>query len=153
MPISRIASSRRRMPPSVNASSVICHLLRTPIRQHIYNRTMPPDQHEPLRDDVRLLGDILGRTLRERAGESLLFTVERVRALAKAGRHGHHRDLDELSELLRSMTVEDAVPVARAFSHFLTLANIAEQHHRVRRRRAYQRDPSAPPQQGSFRAT
>ncbi|MEO5894083.1 MAG: phosphoenolpyruvate carboxylase [Vicinamibacterales bacterium] len=114
---------------------------------------MPQDPHGPLRDDVHLLGDILGRTLAERAGESLLQTVERVRALAKAGRQGRHRDLDELSELLRSMSVEDAVPVARAFSHFLTLANIAEQHHRVRRRREYQRNASAPPQQGSFAAT
>jgi len=114
---------------------------------------MPQDPHGPLREDVHLLGDILGQTLSEREGDSLLQTVERVRALAKAGRQGRHRDLDELSELLRSMSVEDAVPVARAFSHFLTLANIAEQHHRVRRRREYQRDPSAPPQQGSFSAT
>jgi len=51
------------------------------------------------------------------------------------------------------MPVEDAVPVARAFSHFLTLANIAEQHHRVRRRREYLRNPAASPQQGSFKAT
>src|SRR5689334_22603877 len=43
-----------------------------------------------------------------------------------------------------------AVPVARAFAHFLTLANIAEQHHRVRRRRDYLRDPDHPPQTGSF---
>jgi phosphoenolpyruvate carboxylase len=42
-----------------------------------------------------------------------------------------------------------ALPVARAFSHFLNLANIAEQHHRIRRRRDYQRDSSAGPQRGS----
>ena len=47
------------------------------------------------------------------------------------------------------MSVDEALPVARAFSHFLTLANIAEQHHRIRRRRVYQRDPQAPPQIGS----
>ena len=39
--------------------------------------------------------------------------------------------------------------MARSFAHFLTLANIAEQHHRIRRRRAYQSDPDAPPQRGS----
>src|SRR5438046_3124420 len=98
---------------------------------------MPLDPHEPLRDDVHLLGDILGETLRERAGDDLLRTVERVRALAKARRQHGHTGVDELGELLRSMPVADAVPVARAFSHFLTLANIAEQHHRVRRRREY----------------
>ena len=41
------------------------------------------------------------------------------------------------------------MPVARAFAHFLNLANIAEQHHRIRRRRAYQRDPGSLPQRGS----
>ncbi|MCA1562096.1 MAG: phosphoenolpyruvate carboxylase [Acidobacteria bacterium] len=112
---------------------------------------MPPvDPHEPLRDDVRLLGEILGRTLRERAGTPLFETVERVRALSKRGHSGSDRDLEALAELLRALPVEAAVPVARSFSHFLTLANIAEQHHRVRRRRAYQRDPGAPLQPASF---
>src|SRR3954465_7177089 len=109
---------------------------------------MSLDPPEPLRNDVHLLGDILGETLRERAGEELLQTVERVRALAKARRQQGHKDVDELGELLRSLPVEDALPVARAFSHFLTLANIAEQHHRVRRRREYLRDPAASPQPG-----
>ena len=45
------------------------------------------------------------------------------------------------------------MPIARAFSHFLTLANIAEQHHRVRRRRDYLRDPNAVPQRGSCEET
>jgi phosphoenolpyruvate carboxylase len=110
----------------------------------------PPDPHEPLRDDVRWLGELLGETLRLREGDALYDTVERVRALSKAGRAGDDAALDELAELLRSLPVELAVPVARAFSHFLTLANIAEQHHRVRRRRTYQRDSAAPPQRGSF---
>ncbi len=93
---------------------------------------------------------MLGQTLRERGGSWLLETVERVRALSKAGHQEHERDLDELGELLRSLPVERAVPVARAFAHFLTLANIAEQHQRVRRRREYRRDATAPPQAGSF---
>lgn len=107
------------------------------------------DPHERLRDDVRLLGGLLGETLRQREGAALFHIVERVRALSKSGRAGSDRDLDAVAELLRALPVESAVPIARAFSHFLTLANIAEQHHRVRRRRDYLRDPNAPPQRGS----
>jgi phosphoenolpyruvate carboxylase len=111
------------------------------------------DPHERLRDDVRLLGGLLGDTLRQREGPALYEFVERVRALSKSGRAGSDRDLDALADLLRGLPVESAVPIARAFSHFLTLANIAEQHHRVRRRRAYLQDPVAPPQRGSCEET
>src|SRR4029079_14958343 len=111
------------------------------------------DPHERLRDDVRLLGGILGETLRLREGTPLFEIVERVRALSQSGRAGSDRDLDALAELLRGLPVESTVPIARAFSHFLTLANIAEQHHRVRRRRAYLRHAGAPPQRGSCEET
>src|ERR687896_1407433 len=104
----------------------------------------PADPHQPLRDDVRLLGELLGETLRNRGGQSLFDTVERVRALSKTARLGDNQAFDTLAELLATLPVDSAVPVARAFSHFLTLANIAEQHHRVRRRRDYQRPGAAP---------
>jgi phosphoenolpyruvate carboxylase len=107
------------------------------------------DPHKPLRDDVRLLGGLLGEVIRAEEGDAIFDTVERVRALAKSARAGSDADFDELASELSRLPVEAALPVARAFSHFLNLANIAEQHHRIRRRRAYQRDPNAPPQRGS----
>jgi phosphoenolpyruvate carboxylase len=51
--------------------------------------------------------------------------------------------------MLRRLPVDSAIPLARAFTHFLNLGNVAEQHHRIRRRRAYLRDAAAPPQRGS----
>ena len=110
---------------------------------------MDADPHKPLREDVRLLGELLGATLKRHAGEALFSTVERVRALAKSGRAGEADDFRRLADELSRMSLDDALPVARAFTHFLHLANIAEQHHRIRRRREYQRDPQAPPQRGS----
>src|SRR5262245_30671337 len=107
------------------------------------------DPHQPLRDDVRLLGELLGETIRAQAGEGVLRTVERVRALAKSARAGNDNDFRVLSEELSRLSLDEAQLIARAFAHFLHLANIAEQHHRVRRRRAYRRDPSARPQRGS----
>jgi phosphoenolpyruvate carboxylase len=106
------------------------------------------DPHKPLRQDVRLLGELLGDTLRARLGQAFFDTVEHVRALAKASRNddtGFH----ELAALLAALPVDSAIPLARAFTHFLNLANVAEQHHRIRRRRTYLRDRAASPQRGS----
>ena len=72
-----------------------------------------------------------------------------MRALAKSARRGD-TGFAELQRTLRDLSVADALPVARAFAHFLTLANIAEQHHRIRRRRDYRRDARKAPQRGSL---
>jgi phosphoenolpyruvate carboxylase len=112
----------------------------------------PKDPHKPLRQDVRLLGELLGDTLRERGGRQLFETVEQVRNLAKAT-HTGERSLADLTNVLASLPVESAIPLARAFTHFLNLANVAEQHHRIRRRRVYQREPESAPQRGSCEET
>jgi phosphoenolpyruvate carboxylase len=110
---------------------------------------VPDELPKALRDDVRLLGELLGETLRRQENHALYDRVEQVRALAKSARAGSDADFEALTGVLEGMPVDEALPVARAFSHFLTLANIAEQHHRIRRRRFYERDPQAPPQIGS----
>ena len=110
---------------------------------------MEADPHKPLRQDVRLLGELLGDTLREHEGARLLETVERVRAVAKTSRARADRDFQALASELGQLPVDAAIPLARAFTHFLNLANVAEQHHRIRRRRAYLRDPGSRPQRGS----
>jgi phosphoenolpyruvate carboxylase len=117
------------------------------------------DSQQPLRDDVRLLGTLLGETLVRQEGEELYQRVERVRASAKRARAGAGAGtasadvFHELTEDLASLPMEAALPVARAFAQFLHLANIAEQHHRIRRRRAHQRDPNAGPQPHSIEDT
>ncbi|HEV8398876.1 MAG TPA: phosphoenolpyruvate carboxylase [Gemmatimonadales bacterium] len=103
---------------------------------------MSPDRQQPLRDDIRLLGTLLGETLRAQEGPRLFDAVERVRALAKS-------DFAALDRTLQELQLGEALTVARAFAHFLSLANIAEQHHRVRRRRDYERTTDTP-QRGSF---
>ncbi len=106
------------------------------------------DPHAPLRDDVRLLGQLLGETLHEQGGERLFETVEAVRRLSKAARTGSGSAATALRGLLADLDVHEAQQVARAFAHFLALANIAEQHHRIRRRRAWRKKDAAP-QRGS----
>ncbi|HEX6789390.1 MAG TPA: phosphoenolpyruvate carboxylase [Gaiellaceae bacterium] len=89
----------------------------------------------PLRRDVRLLGDLLGRVLVEQEGEPLLDDVERIRGLARAARRG--ADQGELTDAVAALPLERQASVLRAFATYFQLANVAEQQHRIRRRRAY----------------
>jgi len=84
-----------------------------------------------LRDDVRLLGEILGRVIAADRGKSFVDRIERIRALAKAARSGGSAEWDELSELLESIPADAICDVARAFNQFLNLSNIAEQQHQA----------------------
>lgn len=111
---------------------------------------MTTDPHTPLREDVRVLGALLGDVLKEQEGPETFATVERVRTLSKAARTGDAGSQAALDTLLADLPVEQAIPVARAFAQFLALANIAEQHHRTRRRRDYRRDPASQPQRASL---
>ena len=113
---------------------------------------MSADPHQPLRDDVRLLGEVLGRVLRHHEGDEIFERVEHVREAAKMARTSDD-ELERIDQLLREMPMASALTVARAFAHFLTLANIAEQHHRVHRRRDHARDPHGQPQRGSSAET
>lgn len=87
---------------------------------------------EPLRNDVRALGALLGDILKAQGGSALFERVEQVRSLAKRSRAGDSRAAESLVRTLGDLPVGEALPVARAFSMFLTLVNIAESHHRVR---------------------
>ncbi|MGD8195178.1 phosphoenolpyruvate carboxylase [Herbiconiux sp. P18] len=86
-----------------------------------------------LRSDVRLLGSLLGRVLTEAGGDELLADVERLRALVI---HAYERDgdasLDDAEALVQSFSQERAEQVARAFTCYFHLSNLAEEHHRVR---------------------
>ena len=94
------------------------------------------DLHGPLRDNVRLLGEMLGHTLREQEGEGLYELVERVRRIAVEARGRGMADMEGLARALGTLEPDRLLEVARAFSQFLSLANIAEQHHRLRLRRS-----------------
>jgi phosphoenolpyruvate carboxylase len=90
---------------------------------------------DPLRRDVRMLGDLLGRVLVEQEGESLLADVERVRQLARAARAGGPDE--ELRNAVAALSLERRTSVLRAFALYFQLANVAEQQHRIRRLREY----------------
>ncbi|MFB2583130.1 phosphoenolpyruvate carboxylase [Herbiconiux sp. P15] len=94
---------------------------------------MRDEVDEALRADVRLLGALLGRVLSEAGGAELLDDVERLRALVI---HAYERDSDASIEdaeaLVESFSHERAEQIARAFTCYFHLSNLAEEHHRVR---------------------
>lgn len=103
----------------------------------------------PLRDDIRLLGRILGDTLREQEGEETYALIENVRRSAVRFRKSQDdRDRDQLEQVLDALSPEETLLVVRAFSYFSQLSNIAEDLHHNRRRRAHLKAGS-PPQEGS----
>ena len=92
----------------------------------------------PLRDDIRLLGRILGDTIRHMEGDNTFDLIERVRVLSIRC----HRDDDvasrtELRALLGKLAPAQTNQVVRAFTYFSHLANIAEDQHHLRRARAH----------------
>ena len=104
----------------------------------------------PLRDDIRLLGRILGDTLREQEGEEAYALIENIRRIAVRFRKTQDgRDRAELENVLDALSPDETLRVVRAFSTFSQLSNIAEDLHHNRRRRAHLKAGS-PPQEGSF---
>ncbi|MER6512555.1 phosphoenolpyruvate carboxylase [Nonomuraea sp. NPDC001636] len=87
-----------------------------------------PDE---LRHDVRMLGKLLGQVIAEQGGEDLLADVERLRKAVIAARRGEI-SADEITEMVAGWEIERAVAVARAFTCYFHLANLAEEHYRIR---------------------
>ncbi|OBH47631.1 phosphoenolpyruvate carboxylase [Mycobacterium mantenii] len=88
---------------------------------------------EPMRADIRLLGTILGDTVREQNGHGVFELVERARVESFRVRRSEI-DRADLARMFFRIDIHQAIPVIRAFSHFALLANVAEDIHRERRR-------------------
>ena len=92
----------------------------------------------PLRDDVRLLGRILGETLREQEGEESFQLIETVRRAAVQFRKTQDdRDRVQLEKTLDALNPSETLAVVRAFSYFSQLSNIADDLHQNRRHRSH----------------
>ena len=104
---------------------------------------------EQLRNDVKLLGEMLGTVLRESGGEDLLADVEKLRHAVIGARDGSVT-AEEITELVAAWPLERAKQVARAFTVYFHLANLAEEHQRMRTLR--ERDDAANPPRESLAA-
>ncbi|SEP40994.1 phosphoenolpyruvate carboxylase [Nitrosovibrio sp. Nv6] len=109
----------------------------------------PPVKDDPLREDIRLLGRMLGDTLREQEGDPTFDLVENIRQTAiRFRREQDPTARQEMDMMLNQLSNKATEAVVRAFSQFSQLSNIAEDMHHNRRRRSHLRAGS-PPQAGS----
>ena len=107
------------------------------IRFNRSEETLALEEDARLRTDIRLLGRILGDTVRDQEGAEVFDLVERIRQTSIR----FHRDNDvparrELELILDSMSISQTVRIVRAFSYFSHLANIAEDQNNIRQMRA-----------------
>ncbi|HYY19660.1 MAG TPA: phosphoenolpyruvate carboxylase, partial [Streptosporangiaceae bacterium] len=107
---------------------------------------------EPMRDDVRLLGRLLGDVLRDAGGQDLLDDVEKLRhAVIDARRHPETGSLDDIAAMVAAWPLDRAEQVASAFTVYFHMANLAEELQRIRALR--ERDTEERPLEESLAAT
>jgi phosphoenolpyruvate carboxylase len=95
---------------------------------------------QPLVEDMRLLGRILGDVIREQEGVAAFELIEQIRKLSVAFRRDADTNADRtLKKLLKSLSGDQTVSVIRAFTYFSHLANLAEDRHHIRRRAIHER--------------
>jgi phosphoenolpyruvate carboxylase len=110
--------------------------------------------HQLLRRDVRFLGNILGDVLIHQGGEALLNLEEQIREMSKTLRASSDLEHSEqFKKMVRALSPEDRHNVIRAFAIYFQLVNIAEQNHRIRRKRDYDRSAGEQLQPGSIEHT
>ena len=96
------------------------------------------DKDGPLREDIRLLGSILGDTIRDQEGAEIFDIVEQIRQTSvRFHKTRDPKDRAQLDAILTSLSSHQAALVVRSFSYFSHLANIAEDAHHRRRTRAH----------------
>jgi len=100
---------------------------------------LAPSQNQ-LRQDIRFLSRLLGEVIREQEGEDLLLKIEEIRTLAQEIRVAHNPlMIESQKKLIRSLSLDEAHKITRAFTIYFQLVNIAEEVQRVRRLRDYER--------------
>jgi phosphoenolpyruvate carboxylase len=109
------------------------------------NIVEPPDRDQSLREDIRMLGRILGDTVRAQQGEAAFEAIERIRQISvQSRRDDDEAARSELEKTLSSLPRDRAIEVVRAGAFFSHLANIAEDLHNIRNMRADELVDGAP---------
>jgi phosphoenolpyruvate carboxylase len=112
------------------------------------------DKRAPLRHDIDFLGRLLGDVIRQQAGEDVFDAVEHVRHTTLQLRQSYSEaNENELLSWMNKLDLPTTTQVIRAFALYFQLVNLAEEVHRIRRKRYYEGLPDHAPQRGSLEET
>ena len=113
---------------------------------------MTINEKDPLREEVRYLGRLLGGVIEAQEGAEFLAFEEEIRKISKSRRQGEEKAAETLRELIGACDEEALFALCRAFSIFFDLANLAEDRHRIRVLRQRERETEPAPRKESIRA-
>ena len=144
-------SPRRKTPAPAVSPATPAPASRTKRRQ-TSPQPVAVDKEQPLIDDIRLLGRILGDVIREQEGQAAFDLIEQIRQHSVAFRRHDDQSADKaLKKLLKGLSGDQTVSVIRAFTYFSHLANLAEDRHHIRRRAVHEQAGDV--QEGSLAMT
>lgn len=89
--------------------------------------------YSEMRSNINMLGHFLGETIQDAQGSEILDLIESIRVLSRDSRAGDEAAREKLLDMLANISNDNVIPVARAFSQFLNLTNIAEQYQTISR--------------------
>ncbi len=111
---------------------------------------MAVDTQKPLQNNIRLLGAMLGETISLFEGKDLFNKVEKVRRLAQKARLGDKQARKDIEKTFQKLGSAEKYKIAKSFTQFLQLANVAEQTHRIRRRKQHRATGGSPQKASPF---
>ena len=90
-------------------------------------------EYSMMRNNINMLGRFLGETISDALGDDILELIENIRVLSRNSRSGDDEARRQLLKTLETISNDNIIPVARAFSQFLNLTNVAEQYQTISR--------------------
>ena len=114
---------------------------------------IPENKYQALEEDIQLLSNLFLQVLEEYEGEVFIKDFQLISSILEEYRAGTRKDLKGLDIVLNALDYTTIQKITKAFSLFLTLENIAEERHRVRRRRYYNQDGETNNQKASLDKT
>ena len=119
------------------------------LKRDLYYESIPT---KSLRNDVRFLGNILGRVIKKQEGSSFFNLVEDIRLLSKANNRNKNnkKRFKKITSKIQNLNPNKIFKLSRAFTHFMNFINLAESIDASRKLDEFENSPSKDKQKNIF---